>query len=475
MLFFLAALIGAAGVALWFLDSSQRRRATDTELEPAQAQAPVGQVQNAQESTETAGAPEAAAEVEPAEPYSDDEPEAEVVGSTDQGFDLPPGLDENYESRVFDVASGHWASLSNGGDEVILPEEKPVTPEAVELVELPEVQAEDRAEQEDEPEGAEEFYEGEDLTPPRPEPGTVFFEVEEAEPTQAKSPLSVLPGATRREKRSWAHERGFDYQRTDDFLTDEWSRGAASTGAAARDVVSGIVNGHEMHLAELGGITVMALRRPQASDVVLDARRARLEESAESDDLIPVTSVADFQILSNDQGAAERMMDERFRQALENMPDTVTAVWMESDWVLAQTAKGSTHQDWDHMTGLLAVIAIAARVLPPRMGATQAVDFSDCDPSRPMPVPPSYFEDEADEDLPDMPQIARQEEPIPLPTRAQGESHGVVEPRSIGAQPVEAIAGGEQPASTSFQGTRIVRDLDGRSSIFDDGPADPAE
>ena len=117
--------------------------------------------------------------------------------------------------------------------------------------------------------------------------------------------------------------------------------------------------------------------------------------------------MAGFSLFSNDPGAAERMTDTRFRSALAGMPETVTAVWMESDWVLAQTAKGSTHEDWDTMAAMLAVCAAVARVLPPRMGATQAVDFHDCDPSRPLPVPPSYFEDEPEEDLPEMPQITR--------------------------------------------------------------------
>lgn len=481
MLFILAAIIGVAGIALWYLDSTRRKAATHALPEP-EATAPQALAQEPEAEPESEAEPEPA----PVEDFSDAPIDAPIDAEIeeDEEPEIPPAIDEDFESQVFDTTTGEWAvpldepveEAPQGVDkQEAEPETQPVEAADVELEAVPETDLGEEiiAANAAEPE-PEEYLEGDDLTLERPEPGTVRFEAEvPAEPEQPKPALVQLPGAARREKRAWAQERGFGYQRTDNFLTDEWSRGAASTGASAKDVVSGVLYGHEMYLAELGGITVMALRRPGASDVVVDARRAVLGEELESEDLIPVSTVAGFSLFSNDPGAAERMTDTRFRSALAGMPETVTAVWMESDWVLAQTAKGSTHEDWDTMAAMLAVCAAVARVLPPRMGATQAVDFHDCDPSRPLPVPPSYFEDEPEEDLPEMPQITRQDEPVEMPSRSEEISHGVVEPRSIGSQSVEAIAGDDEEATpNSYQGTRIVRELNGRSSIFEDGAAE---
>lgn len=156
--------------------------------------------------------------------------------------------------------------------------------------------------------------------------------------------LTAISKGGRKEKKTWAEAHGFDYTKEDAFLSDEWSREAAVDGAIARNVVSGIAGGYEMYLVELGGVSVMALRRAVSSDVVVVGRR---EAHEDTEDLRQVSCIEGFTLYSNDQGATERMLDERVDKAFADMPSAVSVVWEESDWVLAQLERGSTHEDWE--------------------------------------------------------------------------------------------------------------------------------
>lgn len=282
----------------------------------------------------------------------------------------------------------------------------------------------------------------------------------------------ALPGALRRERRAWAEEKGFEFSRTDDWLNDEWARGAAAGGAAARDIVSGQAYGHEMVLMDLGGVNVMAVRRGAASDVVIDARRVSAPEQESSPDLIEAFTLGDFRVLATDTGVAQRLVDDRVSTALQSLPEIVTAVWMESDWVLAQTARGSHPGDWEEMLAPLAMLADAARVLPPRSTAAQTLLLDDLDPTRQMAEPPKpgfgVVELVRGGDEPaDRPPVQRPEEPLDLPSRRQPVARGVVEPRGVGVDEVAPIADGspdERP-----RGVQIPRDLRRGPSIFDDG------
>lgn len=284
-----------------------------------------------------------------------------------------------------------------------------------------------------------------------------------------------LPGSQRRERRAWAEANGWEFKRTDEFLDDEWSRGAAASGAAVRDVVSGAVYGKEMHLVDLHGITVLALRRGAGSDVVVDLRRITAipeDREGESQDLVPVTDVNGFRLFATEAGPAERFIDERVTAALEALPESVTAVWAEGDWVLAQTAKGSRQETWDEMCAPLAALADAARTLPPPMNTPKALNLEDMDPTRLMPPRQRPVlrpvEPAADEPLGEPP-VLRPEEPLEMPTRLRAESRGVVEPRPVGADEVEPIADGTAEIDPeNYDGTRVLRDLSDGSSIFDD-------
>jgi len=308
---------------------------------------------------------------------------------------------------------------------------------------------------------------------PEPEPQPDAEGTSEAAPERRRHGLA-MPGALRRERRAWAEEKGFDFARTDDYLNDEWSRGAAATGAAARDIVSGQAYGHEMVLMDLGGVNVMAMRRGAASDVVVDLRRGDMSLAESSEDLIEALRVGDFTIFATDTGVAQRLVEERVSTALEVMPGIVTAVWMESDWVLAQTDRGSHAEDWEAMLAPLALLADAARALPPKSTTAQVLNLDGLDPTRHMPPPGvtgvSVLEivRSTGVDEGERPLVQRPEEPLDLPSRVLPVARGVVEPREVGTDDVDAIGQGRRDHPGDVPGTRMPRDLRKGPSIFDD-------
>lgn len=350
------------------------------------------------------------------------------------------------------------------------PEPEPKLPSEVEPAPLPEPLPEPMAETEAEPDSE-----------PAPEP---VPEPEPQPPTQAQPEHHarlMLPGALKRERRHWAEAKNFEFLKSDDYLADEWTRGAAASGAAPRDIVVGNVFGHEMLLMDLGGINVMAMRTGAASEEVIDFRRANALTQESSNDLLEAFSAADFTALATDTAVAQRMRDIRVDVALERMPKEVTGIWMESEWVLAQTTKNAMSPVWEEMLAPLALLADAARTLPPRPSSGQELRLEDGDPTRPAPpagpvelsglptirTSPEHFEH---------PPVQRPEEPIELPTRVVDDSRGDFDDNDtdaydIGADDVDAI--GEQPADNQTPNptdVRITRQQGTDASIFEDYP-----
>lgn len=298
-----------------------------------------------------------------------------------------------------------------------------------------------------------------------------------------------LPGTMHRYRKEWAEDNGFEMSKSDDYLVDEWFRGAAATGAVPKDIVSGEAYGHELVLMDLGGVNVMAMRTGAASDEVVDFRREHLEATESSDDLMEAVNVCGFDIFATDAGVAQRMIDPRVEAALEAMPEEVTAVWMESEWVLAQYEDQSRPQHWEDTLAPLAMLADVARVLPPRSSAAQTLRFEDADPSREMPektplasapvgvgsaglhvVKDGETENQVSDDEVGeaQPPVQRPDEPTVLPTRKTAVSHGDVELRPLGGDEVDAIADGKERPQLDADMPRVPRNLPKSSSIFDD-------
>lgn len=288
----------------------------------------------------------------------------------------------------------------------------------------------------------------------------------------AGRPRPLIPGTIRRERKNWAETRGFEYMKSDQYLVDEWTRGVASSGAAPKDIVAGNVYGHEMLLMDIDGVNVMAMRTGAASDVVIDFQRFDSQEPEMSEDLLLAMNIEGFEVYSSDRGVTERMVDERVRIALQRMPEVVSALWLETEWVLAQTTKHSRTADWEAMLPPLALLADAARVLPPRSSSVHIIHFEDLDPAREIPAAPvveavggttSVGQPEFSR-----PVIQRPEEPLDMPSRTYSETRGPVEHTAIGADEVDAIADGNERPTPDSGAARLPRRQFGEASIFGD-------
>lgn len=302
----------------------------------------------------------------------------------------------------------------------------------------------------------------------------------ESEPRPHSKPHTrhrpVLPGTMRRERRNWAEAKGFEFMKADPYLVDEWTRGVASTGAAPKDIVAGNVYGHEMLLMDIDGVNVMAMRTGAASDMVVDFRRFDRADAKASEDLLLAMTIEGFDVYSSDSAVTERMVDERVHVALQQMPESVTALWMETEWVLAQTTKQARSAEWDAMLPPLALLADAARVLPPRSSATHVVRLEELDPAREIPAQPIV---EVVGGAPaagapefERPVIQRPEEPLQMPSRAYSETRGPVEHSALGGDEVDAIADGRERPTPDSHTARLPRQQFRAASIFDSPSAD---
>lgn len=275
------------------------------------------------------------------------------------------------------------------------------------------------------------------------------------EPT-AEKPKPRTP-KNRKAWREWGEENGFTYAKEDEFLADEWTRGAASSGVVLKDVLTGTRFGHETRIADIAGTPVVAMGTGMPSDVVVDMRRG-VEGPAE--DLVKVSELEGFTVLASDAGPVERMIDIRVQTAVEMLPAQVTAVWFETEWVIAQLDE----PEWDDVFAPLALLADAARTLPPQTWPTLEV----ASPSREMGEPqmPSAAQPQEPEE-PSRPQVVRPEDPVEMPTRLTGGARGPIEDREVGSDEVNAIATGERRRMLN-DGTRVTR-KPLPPSIFRDG------
>lgn len=295
-------------------------------------------------------------------------------------------------------------------------------------------------------------------------PGKSDASAEPAETDPAAQEKSTTPEKpkprtpkNRKAWREWAEENGFTYAKEDEFLADEWTRGAASSGVVLKDVLTGTRFGHETRIADIAGTPVVAMGTGMPSDVVVDMRRG---VEGPADDLVKVSELEGFTVLASDAGPVERMIDIRVRTAVEMLPPQVTAVWFETEWVIAQLDE----PEWDDVFAPLALLADAARTLPPQTWPTLEV----ASPSREMGEPqmPTAAQPQEPEE-PTRPHVVRPEDPVEMPTRLTGGARGPIEDHEVGSDEVNAIATGERRRMLN-DGTRVTRKPQ-PPSIFRDG------
>ena len=441
----LAVLLGIAGGALLLYDGKQRTSTptpsadADPSSEDPSSADPAPADATPADSASSDAAPENAAPAEPADSASSVAPE---------------------RAPAADPATPATEAAASAPAPESAPEPAPETP--------PQREPEPTGEPEPEPDGE-----------PAPEPEHQSTPETTSEHPAPSKPHArhrpILPGTMRRERRNWAEAKGFEFMKADPYLVDEWTRGVASTGAAPKDIVAGNVYGHEMLLMDIDGVNVMAMRTGAASDMVVDFRRFDRNDAKASEDLLLAMTIEGFDVYSSDSAVTERMVDERVHVALQRMPEAVTALWLETEWVLAQTTKQARSAEWDAMLPPLALLADAARVLPPRSSATHVVRLEELDPAREIPAQPIV---EAVGGAPaagapefERPVIQRPEEPLQMPSRAYSETRGPVEHSALGGDEVDAIADGRERPTLDSHTARLPRQQFRAASIFDD-PSD---
>lgn len=205
------------------------------------------------------------------------------------------------------------------------------------------------------------------------------------EPTQPAQPQraqqkSVAPvrrrisgRRVRHLRKAWAQERNSVYNRVDHELPSYWQR---TPDGDAKAVVSGFAFGREMHLADVGGITTIAIRRSVSSDEVFELRRSG------GTTLPHVATEAGLVVAATDPELIHRIFDDRATRILADVHPAITRMWSENSWSLAQLIDNSVPEDWDGALASLSDFSDIARRLPPAQGETVAPDTNQWDPTR---------------------------------------------------------------------------------------------
>ncbi|AYJ33553.1 hypothetical protein D4R08_09940 [Corynebacterium xerosis] len=295
--------------------------------------------------------------------------------------------------------------------------------------------------------------------------------------------------AARRARKAWALGRNADFRKIDAEVASWWDRVPAGD---ARDVVSGFAHGREMHLCDVGGVTLLALRRAIPSDEILEFSRDGRT------DLPEVGVEGGITVSATDPEIIHRIFDERAHRALRDLPDVIDAAWAEGEWVIGAFADGSGPDDWDDALAPLAAFADIARRLPPSPGSIGEFDAGHRDPTRPAagdgevaapghlrplasgspvataPAAATAVAEPADEAPTWRPPTAPPV-PVDMPTRSVGKRMGDGEFRDIGESASGLPALGEDPehSRATVTGGRIIRPDTGPAGIFGDGAPEP--
>ena len=294
-------------------------------------------------------------------------------------------------------------------------------------------------------------------------------------------PLAGL--AARRARKAWADDRNADFRKIDAEVASWWDRVPEGD---ARDVVSGFAHGREMHLCDIGGVTLLALRRPVPSDEIMEFSRDGRTD-------LPEVGVEDgVTVSATDPEIVHRIFDDRAHRVLRSIPDSVTAAWAEGEWVIGAFADGSGPLEWDAAMAPLAGFGDIARRLPPSPGSIGELDAAHRDPTRPsaadaetsapghlrpLPEPSAATAATTVAAVPDPVEEApawrpptASEHPLETPTRAVGKRMGDGDFRDLGESGAALPALGEDPehSRATITGGRIIRPDSGPAGIFGD-------
>lgn len=220
-----------------------------------------------------------------------------------------------------------------------------------------------------------------------------------AEPEEAGSEVvAATPASTsgmagfgfpRRRRRQWAIDNGFEYTKEDSELARAWP--VAITGAQhgrvpmLREVVSGFVDGHQVHIGDMGSSTLMAMRRVEESPVqVLYSAGSAQPAGMRRTDLLDQPPFAAY---TTDVRALDRMLDARVEDALAALSQVATDVAWGQNWTVVRVSRKLDFHVWEAILPRLRSLVDAAMVLPPAQ-TSAPLEMLYADQLRPQPGGP---------------------------------------------------------------------------------------
>lgn len=198
--------------------------------------------------------------------------------------------------------------------------------------------------------------------------------------------------ATRRARRSWAAEHGWQFDRTDPDLANEWADHVGASSSEAKDVVSGRMRARRAHVADINDNSYLGLRRSGSSDILIDLRDrdrwAPQNQPGETSGHIKpprpdqeyVGSCGGFAVFSSDPLSVRLMMDSRADRALAHLRGATAAIVIDPWWILVRCNRRPTTDDIPRIFAYIADLDDATRVLP--NPTAEYLDMSDGDPGR---------------------------------------------------------------------------------------------
>lgn len=230
----------------------------------------------------------------------------------------------------------------------------------------------------------------------------------------------------RKHRRGWAEKHDFEFLREDPTSATKWKfpvlglpqppRNAQA--AVLTNVVAGFHEQQQVLIGDIGGETVIAMRRLEPSLVTLAFSRTPLSPPPRGVRAVPDLNLRPFSTVASNPRAAQAMFDSRVADSLVALSQVAQTVACFNEWVVAVLIPRLDQSIWEAIFPQLRSIADAAMVLPPSaLNAPLIMD--DADQTRPMPGG--------------------------KPARAQGQAPAASKQRGPGSTP--ASARGAQPQS----------------------------
>lgn len=198
--------------------------------------------------------------------------------------------------------------------------------------------------------------------------------------------------ATRRARRSWAAEHGWQFDRNDPDLANEWADHVGASPSEAKDVVSGRMRARRAHVADINDNSYLGLRRSGSSDILIDFRdrdrwAPRNQPGEAPGHITPprpdqeyVGSCGGLEVFSSDPLSVRLMMDSRADRALAHLRGATAAIVIDPWWILVRCNRRPTIDDVPRIFAYIADLDDTTRVLP--NPTAEYLDMTDGDPGR---------------------------------------------------------------------------------------------